>query len=160
MKKTWNGFIIKVGRFYYWKFKNPLTGKYTQRVIRNAEGASVSVRLEAEMIVQLQTVERRKIEALESKAEYLTKIAELKRLIRVADISLDDIWTTYLHNPTRPDSGKATLKGYQDALSLFLRWLKSNYPAINTVQDISPRIAEAFAVSYWSTGISEQTYNA
>ena len=55
MKKTWNGFIIKVGRFYYWKFKNPLTGKYTQRVIRNAEGASVSVRLEAEMIVQLQT---------------------------------------------------------------------------------------------------------
>ena len=91
MKKTWNGFIIKVGRFYYWKFKNPLTGKYTQRVIRNAEGASVSVRLEAEMIVQLQTVERRKIEALESKAEYLTKIAELKRLIRVADISLDNI---------------------------------------------------------------------
>lgn len=112
------------------------------------------------MIVQLQTVERRKIEALESKAEYLTKIAELKRLIRVADISLDDIWTTYLHNPTRPDSGKATLKGYQDALSLFLRWLKSNYPAINTLQDISPRIAEAFAVSYWNTGISEQTYNA
>ena len=160
MKKTWNGFIIKVGRFYYWKFKNPLTGKYTQRVIRNAEGASVSIRSEAETIVRLQTVERRKIEALESKAEYLTKIAELKRLIRVADISLDDIWTTYLHNPTRPDSGKATLKGYQDALSLFLHWLKSNYPAINTVQDISPRIAEAFAVSYWSTGISEQTYNA
>ena len=29
MKKTWNGFIVKVGRFYYWKFKNPLTGKYT-----------------------------------------------------------------------------------------------------------------------------------
>lgn len=160
MKKTWNGFIVKVGRFYYWKFKNPLTGKYTQRVIRNAEGASVSVRTEAEAIVRLQAVERRKIETLESQAEYLTKIAELKRLIRVADISLDDIWTAYLRNPTRPDSGKVTLKGYQDALSLFLRWLKSNYPAINTVQDISPRIAEAFAVSYWNTGISEQTYNA
>ena len=160
MKKTWNGFIVKVGRFYYWKFKNPLTGKYTQRVIRNAEGTSVSVRSEAEAIVRIQAVERRKVEALESKAEYLTRIAELKKLIQVVNISLADIWTAYLHNPTRPDSGKATLKGYRDALTLFLRWLKSNYPAINTVQDISLRITGEFAISYWNTGISEQTYNA
>lgn len=160
MKKSWNGFLVKVGRFYYWKFKNPLTGKYTQRVIRNEVGDSISLRAEAEEIVRLQSIEKQKIEDLESKAEYLTRIAELKKLIRISNMPLDSIWTSYLGNPTRPDSGDATLKGYQDALSIFLRWLKSHYSAVRSIREITPQMAEAFALFYWGSGISGQTYNA
>ena len=113
-----NGSVIKRGKVYYFRFRK-IDGKYTQRAIKDGAGNRVTVKAEAERLAAVMQRELQQLETLNSKAEYLARVAEVKKIIRRKISKNCDIWQAYLQNPNRPESGTETLEIYQRCLKKF-----------------------------------------
>ncbi len=144
------GSIVKRGNVYYWRYKE-INGKYTQRAIKDDNGAVVTQKKTAEQMVAKYISERQKIEQIESKVEYMVKVAEAKKIIQRQVISNVDIWQLYLESPNRPDSGQATLESYRQCLYLFLAHAGN--------EEITIAKARSYMLHLWGKGVSPRTYN-
>lgn len=145
-----NGSVIKRGKVYYFRFRK-IDGKYTQRAIKDGAGNRVTVKVEAERLAAVMQRELQQLETLNSKAEYLARVAEVKKIIRQETLKNADIWQTYLNNPNRPESGPDTLACYRRCLDRFL--------AFTGNKQIMTASVGAYMTELWSTGISSRTYN-
>ena len=145
-----NGSVIKRGKVYYFRFRK-IDGKYTQRALKDGAGNRVTVKAEAERLAAVMQRELKQLETLNSKAEYLARVAEVKKIIRQETLKNTDIWQAYLNNPNRPESGPETLACYRRCLDRFLAFA-GNKPIMTTS-------VGAYMTELWSTGISSRTYN-
>lgn len=125
--------------------------------LRNEHGEAITRRPDAEKEAQRLGDERQKLEALESKGEYLSKVAQIKQLVIQTKVSLDSLWNYYLNMPNRPDSGAITLSGYERSLKRFLAFCTQNRLA--SLSEISTDIAGQYMVSLWDQGVAPRTYN-
>lgn len=154
------GSIWKRNKNFVWQYHDAVIGKSVAKTIRDKNGIPVKTKADAEKIVAELQKELFKAQSIESKAEYLSIVAETKKLIsREKKIGVPDIWQEYLSNSSRPDSGAKTLHYYQSAVTAFTNWLSEVHSEISTVDEITEKITHEFSSFCWKRGISERRYN-
>ncbi len=86
-------------------------------------------------------------------------VADAKKMI-APSIELAHVWEKYLASPSRPDSGKRTLEGYDTQWKTFSEWLKDFHANIKTLAEINADIAASYASHLWDDrNLSSSTYN-
>lgn len=73
--------------------------------------------------------------------------------------TIDGAWDAFVKSPNRPDSGSVTLEAYQFQWEAFVRWVKSNHPAIQQLRQANQEIAEEYAAHLTIKGITPNTFN-
>ena len=157
-KGTGSIFCKPNGR-YAFRYTDALNQVKTQ-TLHLPDGSPITNRKDALKAVNKLLPQLQEDAAVNSRIEYLDKVAALKKLIIRNELKIVDIWERYLNSASRPDSGETTLAFYRTAVDIFQEWLKNNYPAKVLAREIDCGIANEFAIYYWRTGISERTYNA
>lgn len=95
-----------------------------------------------------------------SREELAAHVAVARKLQRnVSKITLSDVWTRYIKETTRPDSGPQTLKGYRERWEAFANWLGQTYPAIKNLDEITAEAAKAYAAHMIERKLSPASYN-
>ena len=74
------------------------------------------------------------------------------------DIPLSSAWKTFLISTNRPDSGKSTLEQYAFQWGIFLKWMTTNHPAVQTISQMDKFVARQFA-SHISSTRGGNTFN-
>lgn len=142
------------GRFY---LKLRINGTSRTTLLRDENDNPVTTRKAAEEAAK----RMRPILRAQQKEEIAVYIAEARKMKHEQSVSIEDIWTTYLAQYDRPDSGTRTLKRYQECLACFIHWLKDKHPEIILAKNITTGIAGEFFAYLWSEKkVSGRTYNA
>lgn len=93
-----------------------------------------------------------------TKEEVAVQVLQARKLLNQSDrIQLEDSWSQYLRSSLRPDSGKATLKGYESYWNRFISYLPSD---VLYLDEITEKHASDFMTLIGSSKISSSTYNA
>lgn len=136
-----------------------VTGKLKTIALKDEQKQPIRDKKRAEVAAQKELKIYHKLQDVETKNEFLAKIAVHKKIISQVIIEFDNAWKVYLKDKSRPDSGNTTLKKYQSHWNIFVNWLKANRPLIKNISDIDEEAAEEFMEHIWNTGMSERTYN-
>lgn len=67
-------------------------------------------------------------------------------------------WTAYTRLQSRPDTGPRTMEMYEAQWWRLVKWLKANHPEVETIQQVTRPIAEAFA-EHIARNFSAGTFN-
>ena len=93
-----------------------------------------------------------------TKEEVAVQVLQARKLLSQQDrIKLEDSWDQYLRSPLRPDSGKATLRGYASYWNRFIDFLSAD---VLYLDEITEKHAGDFMSMIGSSKISSSTYNA
>ena len=134
-----------------------IDGSLKTVTLKNDQGYPITLRNEAEKAADRIIRNLFQLQQLDSKAEYLAKVASVRQLIIQKKISLDSLWESYLSAPNRPDSGSVTLNSYHSVLNSFLQYCRSK--KIEAISEITLEIASAYMGTLWAQNISSRTYN-
>lgn len=160
MRSKGQGCIWKREGAYVWQYRDAITGKRKAVFIRDEHGNLIKDRDKAGKIVVDLQKEQIKASSIQTRAEYLARVAEDKKLIDPKrKVAIVDLWQEYLKNPSRPDSGKETLRYYQGAVNIFLCWMNNNHSELQTIDEITESIASEFSSFCWNRKISERRFN-
>jgi integrase len=147
-----SGRLYKRGKNYYADFK--VKGGKQQIRLLDDNGDPITDKKQAE--AKLESM--RQTLGIEDHEKLVQFVADLKHIGR--DILIDDIWNVFLKSSSRPDSGKVTLEGYKKHLKYFTDYIKSNYPNIINISQITKQIVNDFFYWYWNTrNVSGIYYN-
>lgn len=147
-----SGRLYKRGKTYWVDYK--INGEKKQIRLLNDNGDPISDKKQAE--AKLESM--RQTIGIEDHKKLVQFVADVKNIGR--DILIDDIWNVFYKSSSRPDSGKVTLDGYKKHLKYFIDYIKSNYPHILNISQITKPIVNDFFFWYWNTqGISGNYYN-
>lgn len=69
------------------------------------------------------------------------------------------IWNRFLASPSRPDSGEATLRGYEIIWRRFASWLADRHPEVEHLHAVTPAMAAEYAADLSAAKVSASTYN-
>lgn len=72
-------------------------------------------------------------------------IGEARNILKRNNIKVEDVWSLYIKNPMRPNSGNSTLEFYRRYWEIFKTWLQQKYPSVVYFSDISEEIANDYA---------------
>ena len=144
---------------YAYRYRD-LTGKVRTILLRDEDGCPITKKHDAEKAAEQHQREQYELRSLNSKTEYLTRVAEYKDLISHNRITIEGMWEAYLKSPRRPDSSTGTLDFYHDAVLPFQKWMEERHREIVEVRDVTEEMAGEYATEFWKSGISERTYNA
>ena len=143
---------------YCVQFKDA-SGKLKTIALKDESKQPIKDKKRAELAAQEELKLYHRLQDVETKNEFLAKIATHKEIINQVVIKPEDAWEAYLKDQSRPDSGESTLKRYRSPWNIFVNWLKENRPQIRNISNIDEQATEAFMNHIWHTGISERTYN-
>ena len=118
------GTLLKKNNGRYALRYEDIDGAIKTVTLKNDNGSPITLKHEAEKAADKLIQEFFKLQQLDSKAEYLAKVASVKQLIVQKRISLVELWEHYLSTPNRPESGVETLKSYHVILKKFLQYCK------------------------------------
>ena len=121
------------GRYVY-QFPGSNGHKKTITLV-DAEGNPITVREEAETAAEKIFQEITRIRQIDSRVEYMDKVAKEKQLIVQLTVDLPHLWEFYLNQPNRPDSGAVTLQSYHSIFELFLKYCRDHQ--IMSLADLS-----------------------
>lgn len=95
-----------------------------------------------------------------TKAELVTKVAEINRIASKDKVKLDKAWEMFYKSPLRRQTtSEGTLGNYERNWKQFVKWANKNYPDLTSMSQISLSIASEYANYLWSLKISGNTYN-
>jgi len=149
----------KISGNYCVQFKD-VSGKLKTIALKDELKQPIRDKKRAEVVAQEELKLYHRLQDVETKNEFLAKIATHKEIINQVIIKPEDAWEAYLKDQSRPDSGESTLKRYRSPWNIFVNWLKEKRPQIRNISNIDEQTAEAFMNHIWNTGISERTFNA
>jgi integrase len=141
------GHIFKKGHKYYLQYM--VDGRRIKQVLKDDAGNDITDKEIAEaqrlkIMSPLMVAERD--QALRHAIHKLDDSVEAREL-GMAGIRLDEAWDAYVATVNRPDSGPRTLKGYEAQWRHFVEWMKSTYPTLSQLRQVSVHIAEQYAGS-------------
>lgn len=152
-----DGTIVKKGRVFYLRAKNPTTGRITSRAL-SLNGVKCTTLPEAQAAAKFIMQERHKIESIESKQEMLVQIARNKQLVAALKFKVSDLWRLYLESPTRPlDLGKARMSELERVVGLFSNWCKNH--GVETLADVDQDVVQRY-LNEAGQGVSARSFNA
>lgn len=139
------------------RFRQPLTNPVTGEAITGFPAAEDERdRILAPFSTKHEVTQLRAIEARLADAETRHAVAEKRT---VPALRLADAWDAYKASTTRPGSGDATLVNYHRHLRQFTDWLKTAYPDVQQVSQVTSAIASDYAGTLDRNGVSPNTYN-
>ena len=142
--------------YYVYQFVD-IDGKIKTKTLRDSNGDPITLKREAEKCITSIRYDIEAVRLLSSRAEYLTKAAEIKQLIIRKHITLTSLWQKYLTSPNRPDSGNVTLQGYKSILNRFILYCSSR--GFTEITDVTEETAMEYMAVLWDENISSRTYN-
>lgn len=142
------GFVYKRGNFWYWQRK--INGK---RIIRKLESTSQED-ADREAHKFYLAADAKSIE------EVAVFAARSRNAIKEQEpgIALGNAIKLFRDSPKRRDVGKQRQAQYQSIYAYFTGFLAGNYPAVSTLNEVTPVIAEAF-VKKLKTEKGTRSYN-
>ena len=155
--KKYTGSIVKRGESFHWRYKT-IEGTYTTKAIKHPEGGRVTTMVEAERIVSKWSAELTSLHQLKSKEEIIQHIAEVKEILSVCKVPIEQIETAFFDHPDAPDISPDHRKNYHSVLTRLIDFTSSLN--VKIVSDIDEQIAQDFLSYYWKRGISTKTYNS
>lgn len=85
------------------------------------------------------------------KLESEKRIADEKKAEAAPAMTLFEAFGYYTNSTKRPYSGERTLKDYEGQYGSFIDWVKVSHPSIHELREITPEIAEEFAIHMRNT---------
>ena len=158
--KKYVGSIIERNGKLSWRHKT-ISGKYTLELIHDENGNCFAPgeREDAEKHVLKMSQAMMKAELIETKAEYLLKVAETKKLLNVCKIKVSELEQAFFDNPNRREIGPDHEKLYRYGIRGLVQWLQKEYPAIDLIQNVTEEMAAEYMSLYWKKGISAKSFN-
>lgn len=156
MKST-SGFLVKRGNIYYARWS--IQGKTFMRSTGETNRETAQEQLKELMHPFRLAGEARMLENVSARIGSVQNA--LKRLDEKSNppLSLKAAWARYLTSPSRPDSGPTTLPGYESHFEQFKKWLEKKYPGVQTLKDVTPTIANAYAEHLSERQLTGNRYN-
>ena len=155
--KKYMGTIVKRGESFHWRYKT-IEGRYTTKAIKHPEGGRVTTMVEAERIVAKLSTELSALHDLKSKEEVIQHIAEVKEILSVCKVPIEQIETAFFDHPDAPDISKDHRKNYHAVLNQLIDFAGKR--EVKIVADIDEQIAQDFLSYYWKRGVAIKTYNS
>ena len=142
----------KRGRFIY-KHRDPALGRIVYKTLYDDNGSPVSDRKTAERIIEDMEREDRSLSRIERKNEYITQVAEYKKIITRCRVCIGNISTAYEQHP-------AHTTGQMPHKVAAMKFIQQCFPKDKLLADLTPEDAQACMNAYWKTGVSPKSYNA
>lgn len=123
-KKRGNGegCIVKRGEVYYLRKADPVTGKMNARVLY-LNGVKCTTEEMARRAADMELAAKRKIDAIETKQEYLLQVAQNRQIIASIKYKVDDIWAEFLSSPLRNRNvSDGRLAEMERVVNVFVGW--------------------------------------
>ena len=155
--KKYTGSIVKRGGSFHWRYKT-IDGTYTTKAIRLPEGGRVTTMMEAERIVSKWSAELTALHQLKSKEEVIQHIAEVKEILTVCKVPIEQIETAYFDHPDAPDISPEHRQNYRAVFKHLITFMTARN--VRIVSDVTEQLAQEFLSYYWKRGISTKTYNS
>jgi len=74
-------------------------------------------------------------------------------------LKLSEAWSAYLASSERPDTGPDTLRYYQIYWTHFSKWFVKHHPGTESLRDVQPQAAQAYATKLNHDKLTANTYN-
>ena len=142
----------KRGRLIY-KHRDPALGRIVYKTLYDDNGSPVSDRKTAERIIEDMEREDRSLSRIERKIEYITQVAEYKKIITRCRVCIGDISTAYEQHP-------AHTAGQMPHKVAAMKFIQQCFPKDKLLADLSQEDAQVCMNAYWKTGVSPKSYNA
>ena len=142
----------KRGRFIY-KHRDPALGRIVYKTLYDDDGSPVSDRKTAERIIEDMEREDRSLSRIERKIEYITQVAEYKKIITRCRVCIGNISTAYEQHP-------AHTTGQMPHKVAAMKFIQQCFPKDKLLADLTPEDAQVCMNTYWKTGVSPKSYNA
>lgn len=124
-RRNGEGSIVKKGSVYYYRGRNPATGRITTRALRLADGKPCTRKDDIGECVKRLAADWRRLDALESKEEVLLQLARTRRLIAETSRSVGELWQCYMDSPTRPTTtSERRMKYLERAAKRLVEWME------------------------------------
>jgi len=137
--------------------KHPLRTEHGDPIFSRAIAEQAMQRLLAPLNAGTKVDQLKTIKALigdaEQEAEREAERASTDR------IELSKAWKRYLESPNRPDSSEGRLSEYKAQFDLFTAWMKKAQAGVTYLDEVTPKIAEAYARNLNREGYAPSTYN-
>ena len=144
--------FLKRGRFIY-KHRDPALGRIVYKTLYDDNGSPVADRKTAERIIEDMEREDRSLSRIERKIEYITQVAEYKKIITRCRVCIGDISTAYEQHP-------AHTAGQMPHKVAAMKFIQQCFPKDKLLADLSQEDAQVCMNAYWKTGVSPKSYNA
>lgn len=161
MKKrtTGNGYLFKRGKNGE-RLKDSDEGIFYLQYTVNGHRKLISMKTDNKVIAEKKRKELlQPALMLDSKEKVILHVAQARNILTNVNIALDGVWAKYENSTKRPQSSPGTLSNYKRMWKCFKEWLNDEHPCINTVNHITPALAEEYSVFLWKKNIAENTYN-
>lgn len=142
----------KRGRFIY-KHRDPALGRIVYKTLYDDNGSPVADRKTAERVIEDMEREDRSLSRIERKIEYITQVAEYKKIITRCRVCIGDISTAYEQHP-------AHTTGQMPHKVAAMKFIQQCFPKDKLLADLTPEDAQVCMNTYWKTGVSPKSYNA
>lgn len=126
--------------------------KIVAKTLRDADGNFIDDLDKAEESVKTLKREVQQLSSFESKAEYMTKVAEVRHIIHRCRVTVGEMMKAYFDHPL-------ALDGQSRAKISAIKFVQSHYPADKLLCDFTEDDALMIMAQYWKTGISAKSYN-
>jgi len=142
----------KRGRFIY-KHRDPALGRIVYKTLYDDNGSPVSDRKTAERVIEDMEREDRSLARIEHKIEYMTKVAEYRKIITRCRVTVGEMDSAYEQHP-------AHTTGQMPHKVAAMKFIQQCFPKDKLLADLSPEDAQVCMNAYWKTGVSPKSYNA
>ncbi len=158
------GSLVVRGRNFYafWR----VNGKAISKALRDANGAAITTRPEAEKAkARLMEIvsKQNEVESLRSIQHAIDdKQTEIDRLKDEQNppLALAQAWAAFLRSTERHDCGKSSLVTYEGIWSKFKTWAEREHPEAVMLRDISGDIAKSYLESMNHGKVAPKTFNS
>ena len=150
------GSLIQRNKYFAWRYRDRNSGKYMQISLRTEDGIKITDRKQAIIRINQLSAELYRMDAIQSKAEYIQQIAEVKQIIHQCKVRFKDLREAFDNHPARRDG---QLENKFSSLNHIVAWMTENYPDAHLLGDMTEEMAGEYLVQYWKSGISAKTYN-
>ena len=150
------GSLIQRNKYFAWRYRDRNSGRYIQISLRTEDGIKITDRRQAIKRINQLSAELYRMDAIQTKAEYIQQIAEVKQIIHKCKVRFEDLQEAFENHPARRDGH---LENKFSSLHHIVAWMKENYPDAHLLGDMTEEMAGEYLVQYWKSGISAKTYN-
>ncbi|MCR4575654.1 MAG: site-specific integrase [Lentisphaeria bacterium] len=140
--------------FYRFAYIDALTGKRHTITLKDVHGNKIDNEPDALIAADGIIAKQHAILNQETSAKIAASVAERQGKITRCHAQIEATWTAFLEKKPRV-AGKVEK---ERSVRHFVEWLKTNYPKIKTVADVTTDAAIAYSNARWTEGISAKTF--
>lgn len=157
MKAFAIGTLVDRKNRYYWRHKDLSTGKYTMMLIVDESGRKIEDKRQARRRMQELAADEQRIKSLQTKADYIQRVAEVNSIIKTCKVKFEDLPQAYIDHPARTEG---QMENKLSAITDLKKWVQHYYPEMDKLSHLSNELAGEYLTKYRQSGVSAKSYNS